>query len=852
MKKGYRRSVLGLIVLAVMLSWGSKGSMLVRRACAGEAPAETSTDGAKGQESKKPVHLELFIPNRVYPMRTKAIVSSDVDGDYTLTINNTSWMVKVENHFGFVDLGTMDAGTYTAKVFFEENDEYGSATAEVVFCVNSTGIEFEITLSPTEVVEGGSVKVSHSIPDEADGIVEYYLGTSMENANLIGYVEVGEDLELRASEDVLTAGTHVITAYYSGDRYHIDACDLGLVVVHPEPQSAITVDTSGLSELHPGDSFRVPVVVTENDGFADAQIQLSYDSEKMTLTSLEIGSFSDPAAPGKQGVSELIYTRTGGVTEETGVLFYANFEVDENAPSGEVSIGIDPIILKNEKGNSVNGIITIGKVTITPIPTASVVVTTDPSEGGSVDGAGQYREGSDVTLTATPEAGYEFVGWTENGEVVPDAGAVYSFKAKNGRTLTANFKKQEFTVTFVDFDNTELQSGKIAFGEIPKYNDHPTREADAQFTYVFEGWEPKITAVTGNATYKATYSKTVNKYKIMFVDEDGKTVLMNAKEYDYGTTATDIVRPVDPTKKSDAQYTYTFAGWDQEIRSVTCDVTYKATYSKMVNQYKVTFVDEDGKTVINATAEYAYGTAVANIVKPKEPTKASDAQYSYTFAGWEPMITDVTEDVIYKATYEATPIPITKGVLTFDLGGGTLDGQTGKITIEAADGDVIKLPGAPLREGYTFQYWEGSRYEAGSEYKVEGDHTFTAVWEKNKPKTYIVSFNVNSHGTAPDPQIVIEGNKALKPTDPSEEGYTFEGWCSDAECRNSYDFSVGVEKDTVVYAKWTKKTVVIEETDPTAVNTGDGNRIRLWMAWMSAAAISLGLTVFVRRRVSQS
>jgi uncharacterized repeat protein (TIGR02543 family) len=41
---------------------------------------------------------------------------------------------------------------------------------------------------------------------------------------------------------------------------------------------------------------------------------------------------------------------------------------------------------------------------------------------------------------------------------------------------------------------------------------------------------------------------------------------------------------------------------------------------------------------------------------------------------------------------------------------------------------VITLP-APVRDGYTFDYWEGSRYNAGDKYTVTGDHTFTAVWK---------------------------------------------------------------------------------------------------------------------------
>jgi|GEM_PF-2857349 len=74
--------------------------------------------------------------------------------------------------------------------------------------------------------------------------------------------------------------------------------------------------------------------------------------------------------------------------------------------------------------------------------------------------------------------------------------------------------------------------------------------------------------------------------------------------------------------------------------------------------------------------------------------------------------------------------PVSTALLTFDLGDGTLDGQTGSITLRANEGDVIEMPAAPTREGYTFKYWKGSEFYPGDKYKVEGSHAFSAVWEK--------------------------------------------------------------------------------------------------------------------------
>ena len=72
--------------------------------------------------------------------------------------------------------------------------------------------------------------------------------------------------------------------------------------------------------------------------------------------------------------------------------------------------------------------------------------------------------------------------------------------------------------------------------------------------------------------------------------------------------------------------------------------------------------------------------------------------------------------------------------ITYDLNGGTYEGQTGKIVESCAEGEEIFVHAAPTREGYAFVFWEGSVYYPGDVYNVTEDHTFTAVWKKEKPE----------------------------------------------------------------------------------------------------------------------
>lgn len=70
------------------------------------------------------------------------------------------------------------------------------------------------------------------------------------------------------------------------------------------------------------------------------------------------------------------------------------------------------------------------------IPVYTITASIDPEGGGTITGAGQYREGATVTLTATVNDGYKFSGWQENGAAV-SADNPYNFTATGNRALVA-------------------------------------------------------------------------------------------------------------------------------------------------------------------------------------------------------------------------------------------------------------------------------------------------------------------------------------------------------------------------------------------------------------------------------
>ncbi len=262
-----------------------------------------------------------------------------------------------------------------------------------------------------------------------------------------------------------------------------------------------------------------------------------------------------------------------------------------------------------------------------------------------------YYAGETATLTATPDEGYDFLRWSDGNEDNPR-----TLTVTENLTLTAEFVKNFYIVTFVNYDGSELQTSEVGVGETPTYNgNEPSKPADDEYTYTFAGWADgenvyplgtNLPEVTEDATYTAVYDDEQNEYTVIFQDEDG-TVLESNYWY-YGETP--MYFGSEPSKEDNAEYSYYFAGWDKDIVAVTGDATYTAVYSSERNQYTITFQDEDG-TELQSGLWYYGETPVYN---GAEPSQYSDDEYTYYFAGWDKNIVAVTEDATYTAIYTAT------------------------------------------------------------------------------------------------------------------------------------------------------------------------------------------------------
>ncbi len=92
---------------------------------------------------------------------------------------------------------------------------------------------------------------------------------------------------------------------------------------------------------------------------------------------------------------------------------------------------------------------------------------------------------------------------------------------------------EEFhTVTWKNADGTVLNTEKVTAGTTPEYDGTPEWAGAGKYAFEFAGWNPAVTAVTGDVTYTAQYIRTENQAKNGGFEED-KT--WNTSGGDYST-----------------------------------------------------------------------------------------------------------------------------------------------------------------------------------------------------------------------------------------------------------------------------------------------------------------------------
>lgn len=129
-------------------------------------------------------------------------------------------------------------------------------------------------------------------------------------------------------------------------------------------------------------------------------------------------------------------------------------------------------------------------------------------------------------------------------------------------------------VEFRNWDGSVVSSEEYSYGAAINVPSDPSRPADLTYTYTFTGWDKPVGVCFGDAVYTACYTPSYINYTVTFRDWNGNTLATG--EYHYGDT---VIVPSDPYRAEDADYTYQFKGWDQNVTNCLGNTVYTAVYT---------------------------------------------------------------------------------------------------------------------------------------------------------------------------------------------------------------------------------------------------------------------------------
>ena len=371
----------------------------------------------------------------------------------------------------------------------------------------------------------------------------------------------------------------------------------------------------------------------------------------------------------------------------------------------------------------------------------TVNVSANPTIGGSVAGGGTYNQGQSCTVTATPNAGYTFTNWTENGNVV-STNRNYTFTVTGNRTLVANFQAQpqNYTVT-VSANPTNV--GSVAGGGTYQQGQSCTVTASANTGYAFANWTENGNVVSTQANY--TFTVNGNRTLVANFTPQQYTITATADPvnggnvtgggtFNYGNSCTLSATPATG---------YNFVRWTKNGQQVSTNATYTFSVTEsaaFVAQFQlqscaifVSAYPVEGGTTTGG-GSYLYGDNI---------TVTATANEGYNFISWVEGDNVVSAEANYSFTVTGNrSLTANFELQTFEVKVSVNPSEAGTVTGEGTYnyGDEVTLT-IVRNEDWAFENWT----ENGEVVSEEMNYTFIITSSRDLDANFIYTEGIGEN-----------------------------------------------------------------------------------------------------------
>lgn len=477
----------------------------------------------------------------------------------------------------------------------------------------------------------------------------------------------------------------------------------------------------------------------ENVKFTIKQNVIQDDTIRFSFSNSHYAKNAEYIITAKSYKGNIVINQTnGGKATETKEYYYnQDVELKATPNEGYVFSGWFDNTGKDQHGNPVSKLVSksnpykfkfVKSLELTPkFEIKKIQIVLKSSVGGTVSGGGNYDYGSNITLRAIPENGYDFEGWYENNVKLhnqPEFGIV----TDKDRTLEAVFKPKKFVITL-----NHGSGGNVTGGGSFDYGTTITIIATPDQNHDFEGWFEGTTMVSSNRNYSFKVTGTRNlqgrfkpKKLIVTVNAGTGGSVQGGGEYTYGSTVTIKAHPSEH---------YTFEGWYENNTKVSSENNYTFVVTKAitlranfkVKQYTVSLSNTVGGSVTGG-GTFNYGTTITLKAVP-----ATGYKFEGWFIGGQLLSTavnfnyNVTGNVIIEGKFKILTYTIATSV--FPAGSGTLTTNSPNNIYE--HGNNVSLNTTIIDNNYIFNGWhEGNDLTQDNLITMNNHYEFVAVKDR--------------------------------------------------------------------------------------------------------------------------
>ena len=417
--------------------------------------------------------------------------------------------------------------------------------------------------------------------------------------------------------------------------------------------------------------------------------------------------------------------------------------------------------------------------------TYTISATANPTDGGTIEGAGNYNYGQNVTLTATANTGYTFVNWTEDDAEV-SANATYSFTITDNRTLVANFQINTYIVSA---SANPTDGGTVSGAGDYTHGQTVTLSAVANTGYNFVNWTENGSVASTDAEF--SFTATANRTLVANFELISYTISATANPTEGGTINGDGNYNYGQTVNltATANTGYNFVNWTENDAVVTTnteysftateDRTFVANFEAITYTISATANPTNGGT-IDGAGDYTYGQTV---------NLTANASEGYHFVNWTEGNAEVSTDANYSFTAtENRDLVANFQINTYTVSATANPTEGGNVSIDVEPQDGVYEYGTVLtitataNEGYHFVAWNDGVTETQRTYTVVDNAEFIAYFGSDAVNSYVITATANpvSAGTI-DGAGLYEENETVRLLATANEGYNFVNWTENDE-----------------------------------------------------------------------